>query len=245
MSTAPSDGIEDGRVEDALLRPVRTGNAFEDTVSRLLQTVRLGVIAPGESLPSERDLALRLGVSRDTVREAIRTLNDAGYVETRRGRYGGTFVVDDLPAPVHHGPARAPDFDLDDVLRLREILEVGAVRMAAARSLTAGERDTLWTRLQELTTAEPVDYRRLDSRLHLTLAEMAGSPSLLPLVADVRMKLNVFLDDIPLLPRNIGHSDEQHETLVVAVLTGDPDRAAAAMEEHLAGSAALLRGFLS
>lgn len=55
MSTAPSDGIEDGRVEDALLRPVRTGNAFEDTVSRLLQTVRLGVIAPGESLPSERD----------------------------------------------------------------------------------------------------------------------------------------------------------------------------------------------
>ncbi|KAA1424468.1 FadR family transcriptional regulator [Mumia zhuanghuii] len=245
MSTAPSDGFEDGGVEDALLRPVRTGNAFEDTVSRLLQTVRLGVIAPGESLPSERDLALRLGVSRDTVREAIRTLNDAGYVQTRRGRYGGTFVVDDLPERAHHGPAPAPDFDLDDVLRLREILEVGGVRMAAARSLSASERDTLWTRLQELRSADPVDYRRLDSRLHLTLAEMTGSPSLLPLVADVRMKLNVFLDDIPLLPRNIAHSDEQHETIVIAVLTGDSDRAAAAMEEHLAGSASLLRGFLS
>lgn len=244
MSTAPSDRVEDGGVEDALLRPVRTGNAFEDTVSRLLQTVRLGVVPPGGSLPAERDLAVRLGVSRDTVREAIRTLTDAGFLVRRRGRYGGTFVVDELPPTTRHDAAGAAG-DLDDVLRLREVLEVGAVRMAAGRTLSAAEREGLWSRLQDLQGASPTDYRRLDSRLHLTLAELAGSPSLLPLVADVRTKVNVFLDDIPLLPRNIAHSDEQHETVVVAVLAGDADRAATAMEEHLAGSAALLRGFFS
>ena len=61
-------------VSDALFRPVRSGNAFEDTVARLLQTIRLGIVAPGEALPSERDLAGRFAVSRDTVREAIREL---------------------------------------------------------------------------------------------------------------------------------------------------------------------------
>ena len=65
-------------VSEALLRPVRPGNPFEDTVERLLQTIRLGVLEPGESLPPERELAARLGVSRDTVREAIKSLADAG-----------------------------------------------------------------------------------------------------------------------------------------------------------------------
>ena len=52
---------------------------------------------PGESLPPERELAARLGVSRDTVREAIKSLADAGYLVSRRGRYGGTFLADELP----------------------------------------------------------------------------------------------------------------------------------------------------
>jgi DNA-binding FadR family transcriptional regulator len=53
------------------------------------------------------------------------------------------------------------------------------------------------------------------------------------------------LDKIPLLPPNIAHSNEQHETIVMAILTGRPDDAAAAMRNHLEGSAALLRGFLA
>src|ERR671928_525464 len=84
---------------EALLRPVRPGNPFEDTVERLLQTIRLGVLQPGESLPSERELAARLGVSRDTVREAIKSLANAGYLVSRRGRYGGTFLAEPIPAP--------------------------------------------------------------------------------------------------------------------------------------------------
>src|SRR5580698_4850544 len=139
-------------ISDALFRPVRSGNAFEDTVARMLQTIRLGIVAPGEALPPERDLAARFSVSPDTVREAIRELADAGYLVSRRGRYGGTFVVDPLPSPaseVH--PASAEE--IEDILGLREILELGAARAAAARSLSAAERDMLWTRLQETAAA--------------------------------------------------------------------------------------------
>ena len=70
----------------AVFRAVRTGNAFEETVERLLEGVKLGVYAPGDRLPPERELTRRLGVSRITLREALRELAAAGYVETKRGR---------------------------------------------------------------------------------------------------------------------------------------------------------------
>ena len=231
-------------VNETLLRPVRPGNAFEDTVGRLLQTIRLGVLGPGESLPSERELAARLGVSRDTVREAIKSLSEAGYLVSRRGRYGGTFLADELPTAEGDGAHRITREEIDDALRVREILEVGAARLAAARTLSSAERELLWTRMTDVRSAEPADYRRLDSRLHLAIAELVGSPSLVPLVAENRMRVNRLLDRIPSLSRNIAHSDEQHEAIVIAILAGDSDSAEAAMRAHIAGSAALLHGFL-
>lgn len=238
---------------EALSRPVRGGNAFEETLARLLQLIRLGIVAPGEALAPERELAARFEVSRDTVREAIRSLAETGYLESRRGRYGGTFVRDPLPTGpgprADGGPSESVSSltadELDDILTLRAVLEVGAARAAASRALTAAERESLNARLVEVRTADAADYRRLDSRLHLTIAELSGSPRLVSLVADNRMAVNHLLDRIPLLPPNIAHSDEQHEQIVWAVLVGDADRAAAAMAEHLAGSQSLLRAFLS
>jgi len=244
--TDPGEGATyEGLADEVLFRPVRNGNAFEDTVARLLQTVRLGIVQPGEALPPERDLAARFSVSRDTVRDAIRSLSDAGYLVARRGRYGGTFVSDTIPETVIGPDAAAPTApEIDDVLGLRDILEVGAARAAAGRELSAVERDLLWTRLKETAAASVTDYRRLDSRLHLTIGELVGTPSLVSLLADNRTRVNELLDGIPLLARNIEHSNEQHEAIVVAILTGNPEGAEVAMREHLEGSAALLRGFL-
>jgi GntR family transcriptional regulator, L-lactate dehydrogenase operon regulator len=231
-------------VTAALFRPVRTRNAFEETVERLLQAIRLGVAAPGEKLPAERDLAARLGVSRVTLRDAIRAVADAGYVESRRGRYGGTFVAESLPAPA---PSVAPAGDLEDVLTLRHVLESGAAEAAAARALTPADRQHLTAALLEVSGVDNdgAEYRRRDSRLHLAVAEAAGSPSLTTAVADVRTRINELLDAIPLLAANIEHSDAQHRAVVAAILAGDAPAARQVMAEHLDGTAALLRGFLS
>jgi DNA-binding FadR family transcriptional regulator len=85
----------------------------------------------------------------------------------------------------------------------------------------------------------------MDSRLHLAIAEVSGSPSLTSATADVRMRLNELLDAIPLLAVNLEHSNQQHDQIVSAILAGDPVAARQAMQEHLSGTAALLRGFLT
>ena len=83
----------DHRLPEAVLRPVRGHHAFEACVEQLATAIRLGVYPLGSTLPSERELASRLTVSRATLREAMAALREAGLVETRRGRGGGTVVT--------------------------------------------------------------------------------------------------------------------------------------------------------
>ena len=245
-------GVEHWRshASEALFRPVRAANAFEETVERLLQAVRLGVIAPGERLPAERDLASRLGVGREKVRESLAALTEAGYLEVRRGRYGGTFVRSADPEPSAAGPragARPGPPDpavIIDTLTFRHVVETGAAETAAATALGPAEHEHLRHLLSETSTASHGDYRRLDSRLHLAVAEVTGSPSLTAAVAEVRLRTNDLLDAIPLLRPNIEHSNRQHQQLVQAILAGECERARSVMAEHLEGTAMLLRGFL-
>ncbi|EOD66699.1 FadR/GntR family transcriptional regulator [Amycolatopsis vancoresmycina] len=229
---------------EALFRPVRAGNAFEETVERLLQAIRLGVVGAGDRLPSERELAERLGVSRVTLREAIRALSDAGYVESRRGRYGGTFVNESLPGPPEPD-GKVDAVTLEDALSLRYVLETGAAEMAAARSLSPADRQHLTGTLADAAGAALDDYRRKDSRLHLAIAEVTASGSLTTAMADARTRVNQLLDRIPLLPPNLEHSNAQHEAIVDAILAGDAPAARQAMAEHIEGTASLLRAFLS
>lgn len=231
-----------------LLTPARPANAFEETVQRLLQSIRLGLIGPGERLPAERELAIMLEVSRDTLRDAIASLADAGWIVSRRGRYGGTFVSDELPTAVAATSGSSADplvasGHLEDTLALRSVIEVGAARRAAESDLTGNDRERLWQADEECRAAAGEQYRMADSRLHLLIAEVLGAPSVIPLVADVRMRVNELLDGIPLLAPNIAHSNEQHRAIVEAILRGSADDAATAMAEHLEGTEALLRGF--
>ncbi len=233
---------------EAVFRPVRRGNAFEETVERLLQAITLGVVSEGQRLPPERELASRLKVSRETLREAIRALQQAGWVTSRPGRHGGTFVARQPEGARPAGSVGAAEAQplppLRDTLVLRAVLEPGAAELAAAARLAPPARERLTDLLGECAAAEAGAYRQADSRLHLAIAEAAGSPSLLAAVADVRSRVNDLLDAIPILPANLTHADHQHAAVVAAIVAGDPGRARSAMAAHLEGTAALLRGFL-
>jgi DNA-binding FadR family transcriptional regulator len=230
-----------------LFSPVPVRNAFEVTIERLAQSIRLGVLVEGDRLPPERELAETFGVSRVTLREAIKALRDAGLVESRRGRGGGTFVA--VPRREHTRSRdeleRAIGHHLDDVLSLRKVVEPGAAALAASRTLSAADRSSLLEYLRAATDCEPNVRRRADSRLHLAIAALGGSALVTAVVADVQMRLDELLRAIPVIPGNIAHSARQHASVVEAILGGQPEWARTEMEEHVDGTAALLRGFLT
>jgi DNA-binding FadR family transcriptional regulator len=230
-----------------IFSPVPVRNAFEVTIERLAQSIRLGVLVEGDRLPPERELADTFGVSRVTLREAIKALRDVGLVESRRGRGGGTFVaaprrermrsLDKIEEAIEHS--------VEDVLALRKVVEPGAAALAASRTLSAADRAGLSEYLRSATDCAPTVRRRADSRLHLAIAALGGSALVTAVVADVQMRLDELLRAIPVIPGNIAHSDQQHAAIVDAILGGDVNRARSEMEEHVDGTAALLRGFLS
>lgn len=231
-----------------VLRPVRGHHAFEACVEQLATAIRLGVYPLGSTLPPERELAERLEVSRATLREAMAALRTAGLVETRRGRAGGTVVTMKPRGPSARRADRttaAQREDWLDALSFRRIVEPGAAAMAASRKLNERSRAALEAAHRSVSGASSrARHRQADSRLHLTIASLSGSPRVVESVTSVQASLHEMLSTIPVLPANIGHSDTQHAALVRAVLDRRPDRAHLTMEEHCDDTAALLRGLL-
>jgi GntR family transcriptional repressor for pyruvate dehydrogenase complex len=240
------DGSHD--LSRAVLRPARGYHAFEACVEQLATTIRLGVYPRGAVLPPERELAERLKVSRSTLREAMAALRQAGLVETRRGRGGGTVVTLKPGSPSGRAAAKvsaARRSEWHDALEFRRVVEPGAAQLAAGIDLDASARRRLEDALADVEAARrPAEHRQADSRFHLTIATVSGSPRLVEAVTSVQSSLHEMLLAIPVLEANITHSDRQHRAVVRAILAGRPDRARKVMEEHCDDTAALLRGLV-
>jgi len=234
-------------LDKLIFRPVAARNTFEETVERLAHAIKLGVVPPGDRFPPERALAPQLGISRVTLREALRALEQAGYIESRRGRNGGAYVTRRNGSPASARSAkravRAMGDELADTLQFRRALEPSAAQLASER---AAEVDVshLTTLAQNAATASLTDYRAQDLRLHLAIAELSGSPSLVDAVARLQTQLSDLLGAFPIVEASVKHSDKQHLALVRAIQRGHATRARQLMEAHVDATANLIRGFL-
>jgi GntR family transcriptional regulator, transcriptional repressor for pyruvate dehydrogenase complex len=235
-------------LSDTVLQPVRGHHAFEACVERLGTAIRLGVFPRGTTLPSERDLATRLAVSRATLREAMAALRETGLVETRRGRGGGTVVTLRPTSPTARSAARTSleqRQDWVDALDFRRLVEPGACQMAAGIDLDDQQRRQLVETHSAVATARTrIEHRQADSRFHLTIAALSNSRRTVEAVTSVQGSLHAMLSAIPVLGRNIEHSDRQHREILRSVLAGDGAAAHHVMTEHCDDTAALLRGLV-
>ena len=228
---------------ETVFAPVRSQTAFEETVERLGTAIKLGLLPPGTRLPAERELCARMGIARSTLRQALTALGHSGHLRAVRGRGGGTFVADRLPA------AEPPSAELlagwREVCDGRLAVELGVAALAAERA--SGDAldalDELALTLEERLEDFPA-YRQLDIRLHVGLAETTGSPRLVMACTEAQGEMTGLISLIAHPPEVLASSNVQHRRILAAVRGHDEERAAAAMAEHLRGTEHVLAGLL-
>jgi len=222
--------------DDAMLRPIRGGNAFEETVERILQVIKLGVIVAGERLPPERELSVRLNVSRVTLREAIRALQEAGYVESRRGRYGGTFVrrasPGDLARPLTNLISRG--HAIADVIEVRGLLEPAIAAQAAERirpDELAQLREILEAQARKIAADEP--YAEEDARFHELIAHAARNDLLTTMLGVIWDVLRTSREEWLQTNQRAHASIDAHQRILAALEAGDASAARSVAAEHI------------
>jgi DNA-binding FadR family transcriptional regulator len=234
-------------LDKLIFRPVAARNTFEETVERLAHAIKLGVVLPGERFPPERVLAPQLGISRVTLREALRALEQAGHIESRRGRNGGAYVMRRNGAAGNARTAKRKVREmgerLTDTLQFRRALEASAAQLAAER---AGEVETahLTGLAENAASATSEEYRAHDLRLHVAIADLSGSPSLVDAIAKMQTQLSDLLGAFPIVEASLRHSDKQHHAIVKAIQRGQSVAARQQMEAHCDATANLIRGLV-
>jgi GntR family transcriptional regulator, L-lactate dehydrogenase operon regulator len=226
----------------AVFEPVVPLTTFEETVDRLGTAIRLGILAPGTRLPSERELADQLDISRSTLRQAITTLVQSGHLRSVRGRGGGTFVVQE--PPLAGGPPSALRPDWREVLDLRLAVETGAATLAAARA-DAGVLAVMRECVERMRdSADFETYRRADIRFHIALAQATGVARLVALASEVQAEISELVAHIAHPPEVLAHSNGEHARIADALERHDEQAAVALIRRHAEGTEHILAGLM-
>ncbi len=175
---------------------VPSAGKTEEVVRWLIEAIELGIFTEEDQLPSEADLASQIGVATVTVREALSLLRKQGFVETRRGRKGGSFVTANFEM-VH---ARLLDefrrysvFDLRDYGDERAAISGHAARLAAERA-TAEDLEQIAKKVRIMESATGcAQQRRADMRFHVNVAQISQSVRLTQAEMQLQSELGIFL----------------------------------------------------
>lgn len=227
----------------ALFNRVSAGRISELIVDQIRDLIRQGQLNPGDRLPAERELCERFGVSRVTVREALRVLESNGLIEIRVGARGGAFVTTPDRSRVGEGLADLLSMSAvsaADVTELRFILELGLVPLVCER---ATDEDI--AALRELCRRARAEARKtadysmdLSAEFHVRVAESTHNAAVAMLVESFRgpllMSLEAAHDRAPQMGR-VGV--REHEQFVDAIAARDPEKASTIMREHLGRTA--------
>ena len=226
------------------MKRVETLPTYEHVCARIRRAVHLGEYMPGDRLPSERDLAQQLGVSRVTLREAIRVLEGEGYITTS-GR-GGTRVVgafqrqdatgrlelNSLQSRLLRERLRDRLDEIEDLFDFRRANEGYAARLAATRR-NDEHLDRLRASIDALRTSDNIpEFRKADSSFHLTIADASGNAYLQKAIEDGRADMFRPLDLLD-IDVTISGSINDHSAILWAIEAGDPDRAETSMVDHI------------
>ena len=230
---------------DVVFSSVRGSGVIEQTVRRLGEAIEFGLLESGEQLPPEPELAAKLQVSPMTLREALAELRGAGYLETRRGRFGGTFITAEASTKLSVAQKMLPEIpieELRDLLDFREIVAVGTATLACERARDE-DLELLAALIDEMRAANNYEaWRRTDGHFHITIAAVAKSPRLIVAESKIQADLGPILGLNARNPRVLKAIDEQHADIMRAIASRDTVAAVAAVRVHLHNTAETIMG---
>ena len=228
--------------------PILARHVADDIVDRLVTAIALGVYVPGQQFPTERELAARLGVSRSSVRGALSQLTESGYLEVRRGRNGGYFVLANWgPSSAEHVRRHLiPNWAEFEVLFDARTLIEPMIAKAAAERRTPENLTAITAALAAYLAAPDHDAsRRADSELHHAIAEASQNSILVELSLDLRTRISLNLGAEPYTDEVRRMAICQHQALVTAITAGNAAEAADIAASHFTLSEDLIRALVA
>jgi GntR family transcriptional repressor for pyruvate dehydrogenase complex len=207
----------------------------EKIVTRLLNLIREKQLRPGDRLPPERELAPLMGVSRPSLREALRALSVMKVVENHQG--SGTYITSLKPELfVDHLDFifTVNDATFLDLFEARKVIEVGLVALAA-KSIGAGQLECLDDCLKRSTASveDPETFLQTDLELHGHILEAAHNRTLALFMQSINQINTASRRRTNRLPEVRRQTLKDHRAIVAALKAHDPERAARAMHAHL------------
>ena len=219
-----------------MYKVVRTSRLYEQIVQQIEDSITKGTLKAGDQLPSERELALKFGVSRTAVREAVKALHEKGLVEAYSGR--GTFITNGTSQAVRQSIDLMMRIDQADgsayLAEVRQILEPEIAAVAATRiqePLLALMREAF--AVMNDAVKDPDAYIEADLDFHLALAEAAENPLILSLLDSIvgllrEQRMRIFFED-----GGPQRGQYHHARILAAIERRDAEASRDAMRDHL------------
>lgn len=205
-----------------------------DTVrARISLAVELGLLSPGEQLPSIEDIALALEVSPITARRAMASLTTDGLLVRKRGKFGGTFVAEN---PVEDAVDvssvyREDKITVDRLIDERALIETALVS-SAVQNATKKTLATLQSHIDEAASATNwADYHLADERFHLGLVEASGMTWAIE--THRRVLTDLYRYFVPYPIEYLHESNVEHQRILDAIRSGDAKTAVAQCQHHI------------
>ena len=233
----------------SILEPLKLRSGGEHVADRLVTAIALGEFVPGQRLPSERELAATLGVSRTTVREALQRLAALGYVDVRRGRTGGAYVLQGMGPEANEMIRRTllPEWsNLERVLDFRQLVEPLIARTAADR-IAPEDVGPIRAALEGYLAAggDREASRAADEAVHEAIAAATGNPYLASLSAQIRRQISLGFGAEPYSAEIRARAVKDHTALAEAVIGRRPGVAARVAERHFRLTETVMRQLVS
>lgn len=236
-SEVPASEVSGPSAPDLFSR-VNVGRVSQVIVDQIKVLLRDGKLKPGDRLPSERDLCQRFGVSRVTVREALRVLEAGGLVEIRVGARGGAFLTTPSSERLGEGLAdllRLSPLTAAEVTEARMVFELGIIPMAVERA-TDEDVAALVAMVGEAQVALKSDTytMAMSAAFHVRIATCTHNPAIEMLVRSFHGPLLMSLQEARVAAPLMGHrGTEEHLELARAIERRDVEAALKIMRVHL------------